>query len=255
MKVLFRKLFSIIIFSLISFNLFSQKEIDTTNIFSVNACYSLQLPGGDLANRFGINSAIGFGTLYKTKQNWIFYGFWDYKFGSQLKHESSSVLDNLKTNSGQIITNAGEYGVIKLSERGFALSLNFGKIIPLNFETNNYSGILFYAGPYFLQHKISIENDGNTIPEVIGEYVKGYDKLTNGFGVNEFIGYIHYSNNKVFNFFSGIELSQSFTKSKRTFDFNLRSKDNKNRTDYLFSIKIGFNIILSKRKTNRYYYF
>ncbi len=236
-------------------NTFSQTKTDTTNLFMINIAYSLQLPGGDLSKSFGINSAIGAGTMYKTKNNWLFYGFWDYKFGNQLTDESTSIFDNIKTSSGQIINQDGEYGIIHLSERGFATSVNIGKIIPLKFESNNYSGLLFYAGPYFLQHKIYIENDGNNIPEVINDYRKGYDRLTNGFGVNEFVGYIHNSNSQIFNFFAGFEFSQSFTKNRRSFDFHLRTRDVSKHTDYLFSFKIGFNILLNKRKTNNYYYF
>ncbi len=256
MIILLRKIFLLSVFIiLISQNVLSQTKNDTTNLFTINAAYSLQLPGGNLSQRFGINSSIGIGTMYKTKKNWLFYGFWDYKFGNQLTSEATNIFNNIKTNSGQIINKDGEYGIIHLSERGFATSVNIGKIIPLKFESNTHSGILFYLGPYFLQHKIYIENDGNNIPEVIGDYRKGYDKLTNGFGANEFLGYIHYSNSQIFNFFAGLEFSQAFTKNRRSFDFYLRTAETQKRTDMLFSIKIGFNVMLSKRKTNNYYYF
>ncbi len=256
MIIFLRKIFFLTFFIiLISINSFSQTKTDTSSLFMINTAYSLQLPGGDLSNRFGINSAIGLGTMYKTKNNWLLYGFWDYKFGNQLTDESTNIFDNIKTSSGQIINQDGEYGIIHLSERGFSASINFGKIIPVKFESNNYSGLLFYVGPYFLQHKIYIENDGNNIPEVIGDYRKGYDRLTNGFGINEFIGYIHNSNTQIFNFFAGFEFSQAFTKNRRSFDFYLRTADTQNRKDYLFSFKVGFNVLLSKRKTNNYYYF
>jgi len=256
MIIFLRKIFLLIFFFILTtINSFSQTKTDTINLFMINVAYSLQLPGGDLAQEFGINSSIGMGMMYKTKKNWLLYGFWDYKFGNQLTENSTNIFDNLKTSSGQIINQDGEYGIIHLSERGFSTALNIGKIIPLKFESNNYSGLLFYAGPYFLQHKIYIENDGNNIPEVIDDYRKGYDRLTNGFGINEFIGYIHNSNSQIFNFFAGFEFSQALTKSRRSFDFYLRTSDTKQHNDYLFSFKVGFNVLLNKRKTNNYYYF
>ena len=67
---------AIILLILLAGGLKAQFDInDTTlSIPMFHATYSYQFPGGDMADRFGNNSSIGGGFLYKTNQNWLHRG-------------------------------------------------------------------------------------------------------------------------------------------------------------------------------------
>lgn len=52
-------------------------------LVSVQANYAQQLPGGDLADRFGTNSNIGLGAFRKTRSNWTLGGEGSFLFGTK----------------------------------------------------------------------------------------------------------------------------------------------------------------------------
>ncbi len=229
---------------------------DKKPLFVAFASASAQLPGGDLKERFGLNSSVGLGVLYKTKNNFLFGASWDYKFGNALKSTAYGILDSLRTESGEIINRNGEYANIVLTERGFYADIKFGKIFSSSTISNNKSsGLMVLFGAGMLQHRIRIDNEGNNVPGIINDYKKGYDRLTNGYAISEFVGYIYISENKLFNAFAGFEFTQAFTQSRRDFDYDLRSQDTQKRIDLLHSIKVGFIIPISKRSPEEFYYY
>jgi len=61
--------FSLLVLLLLTFtNLVAQKSIKDSLIFTnlIYGHYAMQFPGGDMADRFGMNSQIGAGYLFKT---------------------------------------------------------------------------------------------------------------------------------------------------------------------------------------------
>lgn len=133
---------------------------------------SVQLPGADLADRFGINSTIGGGAFYKTQSNWIVDAQYSFMFGNQI--EEKDLLANISTSTGAIIGSDGRFADVRLFERGFHVSLTVGKLFPLN-KPNPNSGIVLKIGPAFIQHRIKIDPVGGTVPQLSEEYRKGYD--------------------------------------------------------------------------------
>jgi hypothetical protein len=235
---------------------FSQKKVEnaeSSNVIGLSATYAFQIPGGDLAKRFGWNSSIGVAALYKLKSNWIFGVDASYLFGSNLKDEATSIFDDITTSDGHIIDKYGQFSAVILSERGLYVGGKFGKVIPLS-QKNLNSGLLLTFGVGFLQHKINIENDGNVTPQIIGDYEKGYDKLTNGITIQQFVGYMYVGESMLANFYVGFEFTQGFTKSRRDYDFNLMKKDDSNRLDLLYSFRIGWVIPFYQRKAKAFYY-
>ena len=218
----------------------------------VSVSYSLQVPGGDLANRFGVSSTLGASFMVKTKSNFLFGFDANYLFGQDVKE--NGVLDSISTSNGQVINIFGEYSGIKFFERGFHINVKAGKIIPL-FGPNENSGLLITASAGLLQHKIRIENDGNNTPSVLDDYAKGYDRLTNGLAISEFIGYMYFSNNGRVNFYAGFELMQAWTKNRRSWNFDTMENDDQLRNDYLYAFKFGWIITLHKKMTNKFYYY
>lgn len=232
----------------------AQKIIDSLISFPMfTASYMLQLPGGDLSKRFGINSNIGSSFIYKTKENIFLEINANFIFGDKLKGDATHLFDSIKTSNGMIINEHGEYAKVRTFERGYFVGAKIGTLLFFKYPNPN-SGLLFMLGGGILQHKIRIENDGNNAPQILGEYKLGYDKMRYGFSLAEFIGYIYFSRSQILNFFTGFEFYQAFTKSGREWDFNLRKKDTSKYLDLLFSFKIGWIIPIYKKAATSYYY-
>jgi hypothetical protein len=93
-----------------------------------------------------------------------------------------------------------------------------------------------------------------TAPQITGDYAKGYDRLTAGFNLNQFIGYYFMSKSRVLNFYAGFEFYQAFTKSRRDYIFDLMQKDESNHFDLFYGIKVGWMIPIYNRAPDKYYY-
>jgi len=221
------------------------------SIMGFSAIGAYELPGGDLADRFGGNGNVGGDFFYKTKKNFIFSLGGSFIFGNSIKDDSLFHL--LKTHNNYIIDGDGMYADVRTYERGYTIMAKAGKIFNLMGDNPN-SGLLLMIGGGFMQHKIRIENPGNTVPELKDNYKKGYDKLSNGPALSEYIGYVHYSDNKLYNFKIGFEFTQGFTQARRNYDLDLMGKDTKKRQDFLYGFKISWMIPLNKRKPAEFYY-
>ncbi len=224
---------------------------DTTIAFPmIGATFNYELPGGDLSKRFGNNYAIGGVFQWKLQSNWIIGIEGSFIFSDDVRE--NHILDNFKTADGNIIDGSGQYGLVLLYERGLKFMLKGGKIFPL-FGPNKNSGLLTTVGAGYLQHRIKIDTPGSPIPYLEGEYLKGYDRLTNGFAVTEFIGYLYFGNKRLVNFFAGLECTQGFTKGRRAMNFDTGLTDHANRTDLLFGFRAGWVFPLYKRAADKFY--
>jgi hypothetical protein len=224
---------------------------DSTIGFSMlGATGSYSSPSGDMAERFGNNYSIGAFFYRKTKTNWMWGFQGSFLFGDKVTE--TGLLDSLVTSQGAIIDKDGTYGEVLFYERGFQIEARIGKIFPV-LGPNKNSGILFMAGAGLLQHKIRIESQGSEIPSIEDAYSKGYDRLSNGLCISEFLGYVNFGNKRMVNFFIGLEATQAFTQSRRDFNFDTRAKDETNRNDLLFGIRAGWIFPLYKRVPNAYY--
>ena len=223
------------------------------NIPMMYASYAYQIPGGDMAQRFGNNSVISGGFMMKTTANWLYGADFSFLFGNKVKIDEEIML-NLKTELGYIIDDGGSYAEYSLFERGFYVSARFGKLISV-LAPNPNSGIMVMGSAGYLQHKIRIEVLDNSAPQLVDDYKKGYDRLTGGFGINEFIGYMYLSNNNLLNFYGGIEFNQAWTKPLREVNFDTRLPDeNQNRFDSSIGFRVGWMIPFFKRMPEKYYY-
>ncbi|MFH0865955.1 MAG: hypothetical protein V1904_07155 [Bacteroidota bacterium] len=232
---------------------FSQANIKDSVISTslVQATYSFQFPGGDLSKKFVSNHAIGAGYLYKTRKNWIFGADGFFMFRDTVKE--TGILDSITTSDGNIIDGNGIFAEVHLYERGFHMGFKAGKLFPV-WGPNKNSGIILLGGMGLLQHKIRIENRDNTASQITGDYKKGYDRLTNGLALSQFIGYMYLGNSKLVSFYAGIEIIEAFTQNRRSYNFDLMGPDNTNRLDLLYSIKVGWIIPLYKRSPDAFYY-
>jgi len=240
---------------ILSNSVYSQKTGDSLKTIPMfSASYMLQIPGNDLAKRYGINSNIGGSFMLKLKNNALFEINANFIFGGTLKGDAAHLFDSISTVNGELINEYGEFAKLRTFERGFFVGSRFGKVFNVC-KKNVNSGIVFSVGAGLLYHKVRIENDGNNLPQILGEYKKGYDKMCYGFSSTEFIGYMYFSKKYFFNFYTGFEFYQGFTKSGRSYDYSLMKKDTSKRIDLLSSVKIGWIIPLYRRMPEEFYYY
>lgn len=216
----------------------------------INLHYGTQLSGGDLTSRFGQSTTVGAGVLYLTKSKWLLGGEYNFIFGGNVKED---VLSNLRTTNGQILGQNNDYAAVGMNERGFFAGLTIGRLIPI-FKGDRRHNIKITVTGGFLRHRILLDDQTGAVPQITGEYVKGYDRLTSGIAVSEFVGYQYLSANRLVNFYAGFDFVQGFTKSRRSFDFNTMSIPTESRTDLLNGFKIGWILPLYSQDADTIFY-
>lgn len=218
----------------------------------ISGSYGFQFAGADMKDRFGNSSTIGVNFLQKSKSNWV-YGFeYNYIFGSNVK-QVEEILENLMTNQGQITDGNGVPSIWGAFERGFFSGFKLGRIFPI-VGPNPNSGLIVMGGLGYMKHYINIQNENNTTPQINGDYKYGYDYLTSGVYSTQFIGYIHFGNSKVINFFGGIEILEAKTAGRRDYLFDIMGPDNSKRFEMLYTIRVGWFIPIYKRASQEYFY-
>jgi len=205
--------------------------------FLIGLDYGYNLVGGDMKDRFGNNLQFGANVSYIFQNSGIYTGIKaNYFFGDTVYQD---VLAHLKDQNGHIIGINGDYAQVKLRQRGFEAGLFVGKIFSFG-KFNKRSGIRVDIGGSLLQHWIRLQDDFNTVAQFDDPYQKGYDRLTNGFTLDEFIGFQYLSTNRRINFYAGFSFSQAWTKNRRDYDYATQSTLNENRFELLSGIKVGW---------------
>jgi hypothetical protein len=244
MNQFFRSLIITILLSWVSFFSFSQKKLPTQYTpLSIDFNFGFQNPAGELSKRFGSNLCVGVGfERVSLPKGWIFAINGSYLFGQTVKED---VLAGMRTSDGAIIGDIGTYSSVDLRQRGFNVGGHFGKIFKISDNGNRFRGIRATFGVGFLQHKIRIQDNDNAAAQVAPPYDAGYDRLTNGISLNQFIGYQVVSRDKKINFYAGFDFTEGFTKNRRGFNFDTRLRDDKSRLDILYGFRVGWSIPLT----------
>lgn len=260
-----RKFLIAITITALALNIQAQRSVSDSTIsaFIPNISYAFQIPGGDIAKRYGYNSTIGGGFFYKTKKNLLLSLDVNFIFGNQIKN-ADSILWMVLTNSGYIIDGNGTYASYAIYQRGYSLNFRAGKVLKF-LQANPNSGLMLMGGIGYLTHRMRIDVQHETAPQLKDDYGKGYDRLAGGFNLNQFIGYFYMGRSRILNFYAGLEFYQAFTKSLRDRDFDrliydqdndsykVVGKDNTNYLDLFFGIKIGWMLPVYSRAPERYY--
>ncbi len=222
-------------------NSYSQDERKNIgNLIALNFQFGAGIPGGDLADRFGTTLSVGTGMDFITeKKNFIFGWKGDFHFGNEVKE---NILGGLAPEGfifGNSFSSANE---LRRAQRGFYIGAHVGKIFPLSSE-NNRSGLRVTLGAGLLQHKIRLQQDpSNFVNQIGGDYAKGYDRLSNGLALRQFVGYQLLGKDKLVNFTFGLEFIQGFTQNRRSYNFDEMRADTEKRVDLLIGLKVGWTL-------------
>ncbi|MCS6990519.1 MAG: hypothetical protein NZL95_01495, partial [Chitinophagales bacterium] len=222
----------------------------TVNGWLLQVHYARHWPFADLADRFGSSNAVGGAIKRKTTRNWLWSLEGSYLFGGNIKEDT--IIDGLLTSQGFFIGLNGLASSVLLFERGFSIHVNGGKMLPLPRQCPN-SGVMLMAGFGVLQHKIKIEDPDQNVPYVTGAYAKGYDRLTTGWAMRQYIGYLNLDEYRRYNFELGIESFQGFTRNRRAWNFDQMKRDDRLRLDVLVGLRATWMLPFYGRSEERFY--
>ncbi len=233
-----KKAHFILLFALFSFCLqgsAQHKGDSASSGFLFKLSYAGQLPGGELAKLFGFNSNVMGGADYKSESNWIAGANFSYFFGNVIR--DNGILQNLATSNGNLIANDGNYPGVSYFEKGFEVQISGGKLFP--FSTNRNSGLLTMISVGYIQYHIDIEANSDWTPQISGDYLQGYEHLTAGACLTEFIGYQYISKRSFLAVFGGFEFTEALAKVLQ-YDFQTNSKNPNYRFNMLGGIRVGW---------------
>lgn len=233
MKIVWSSLFLLI-------PLFAISQIERSNedgVLNLGLEYGFQVPGGDLADRFGRSGGLGLKMEYLFKSNWSLSLETNFYFGRFVKEDP---LKDLRDPDSLFIGNNSSQSQLVLRERGIYFGGTVGKLIPV-LKNNKRSGIKIELGVGLLQHKIRLQDDPESfVPIAGGDYKKGFDRLSNGLAFRQFIGYQHLAKNRLINCYAGFEFIQAFTQNRRSYNFDIMGPDDTERFDTLTGFKVGW---------------
>lgn len=209
----------------------------------------MNVPGGDMANRYGINMQLTTGIQYITRSNWVWGADWHILFGDNVKED---VLAPFRTPTGVIPGDDEQIADIFLRQRGIWTGAGFGKLFPLNAGSRSGIKAMLHAG--VLQHYIRFTDERNSVAQIrAGRYI-GYDRLTRGFSLKQTISYQHLSNDRRLNFDISLDLTQGWTSEVRAVNFDTGLPTIKSRFDWLTGIRMVWYLPFYYGSTTQVYY-
>lgn len=214
--------------------------------------YGFNWSAADLADRFGQHNSLGLGLGFRMADKaWQFDLSFDYAFGNQVKED---VIATLRSPEGFIYGNDKSIANIQLRQRGFLLVGKVGRNFSLSKKDKPHF-LLISTGVGLLQHKVRIQDDpARFVPQLSEPYKKGYDQLSNGLALQQIIAFQRFAPNTGSNYYIGLELVESFTKNRRSVNFDSQTKDDKNRLDVVIGIRLGWMIPIEMGDGSSIYY-
>ncbi len=206
------------------------------------------LPGGHLCRRFGPFGSLGGSIEWLAENNLVLGLEGHYYFSAPVKEDPLTIL---RTPEGDLIGRDQFLADVQLSGRGYYIG---GAIGYLFARPNTRSGLRITAGVGAVRHKIRVQDNENTLVQVQGEYAKGYDRLTGGMALSQFIGWQHLGPTRRSNWFVGLEFTQAFTRSLREWDFSAMGKLEGSRTDLLWGLRLGWTLPFYQTPADKIYY-
>lgn len=237
---------------LLPFTSTAQRDVADSVIATTSLSISIGgfVPGADLADRFGINAQVGGKFMRKSESNWTYGLNFGYHFAGDVTEPG--LMSNLVNDEGHIISNQGRIAEVNVGMRGYYIGLEAGHLFNV-VGPNPNSGILVQAGAGYLHHKIRLEHQFHEITQLEEPYLQGYDRLTNGFALNQFVGYFHMSDSRLVNFFVGLDLTQGWTQGRRDLYFDTLEAGDAKRFDTLVGIRGGWVLHFYRRPAKEYF--
>jgi hypothetical protein len=209
------------------------------------------IPLADLAKRFGPYTKVGASFHRKSASNWLIGAKFSYMLGTQIKEPQ--FLNNLATQAGGTITAGGALNILRLYQQGYYAGIEVGKIIP-KWQVNANSGPIVLANMGFVQHKIKIYDRDNQFPQLKGDYIKGYDRLTNGLYAETVLGYAYFGTKRNINGLLALSVNIASTQGRREWWFDTQTTGLDKRIDASAGLVFIWWIPFQQKKVEDIYY-
>lgn len=207
-----------------------------------NFSYGMDKPLADLNDRFGYNYSPTGELNYEFSNNVYVGVHGSYMLGSFVKED---VIKPLRIKTGELISQQKSFVKITLKQRMYNLGVHFGKFINISKKKNQHGPVLQF-GVGLLTHYIIFNDEFASTVQLLGNYGKGYDRLTRGYNISQFIGYKYKNADGRLNVYAGIQLLEANTKSLRPIDFDTGKYGGAGRLDVLAGFRVGASFILWK---------
>lgn len=224
----------------------------TIRLIGLDLSYHGLIPGGDMAARYGFNSQVGAEVIFKGRHNFYVTTGWYFLFSDSVAQPG--VIDPLLIPGNFAIGDNGLLSAVGIMQRGFVVPLSIGKIFPIIKSHNPNSGLYVELGGQFIQHKTHLRAIDERVTLLSGDYRKGYDKMSNGLGIREMIGYRYFSKGGNVNFAAGFVFSQNFTRNRRSVDFITGQRNDELRMDLLSGFRVSWTYAFYRRAPNSVYF-
>jgi len=225
---------------------------EPNNALIISPYYMAQLPFADMGKRFGLSNQVGLTFMYKMKKNWMIGAEGGFIFGTKLRE--NYVLDKISNANGQFTGQTNDLITVRPNMLGGIFKVQIGKLIPFSKKYPD-AGLLLITGIGFLQHKISINVRENILPQLDKTYRKGYDRMSNGPALSQFIGGIFMERRKMYSFYGGIQFDVGFTQNRRAFDFYEMKKLEDKRIDFMIGFKLGWILPIFLQASEKEYFY
>lgn len=220
----------------------------------LSVSYAGYFPQLDLARRFGYTGVVGGEIGYKTRVNLYFLLQGGGLIGDQVREPDFLAGLHLQsfwqTGSLAFVDENGRVFSPNLRQRGWQGSFRIGYIAQfLRLPGQNPNcGPFVELGLGYLRHRILIDKArSDRLPLLEGEYLKGLDRLSAGWGLTESLGYRFFANRGLINFFLAFEAGQFFTRSLRYYVYDQRKVEDRLRRDFWYGFRFGWSLLLYEK--------
>ncbi len=221
---------------------------NTGNAILLSVRLGAHLPGGDLKQRFGPFGSVGGSAEWMSENNLILGVEGQYYFAAPVREDPLAIL---RTPEGDLIGQDQFLADVTLRGRGYYLGGHLGYLFA---SSGTRSGLRITLGGGLVRHKIRVQDNDNTLVQVRGEYAKGYDRLTGGAALQQFIGWQHLGPTRRSNWYLGFEFTQAFTTTLREWDFSTMQKLEGRRLDLWFGLRLGWTLPFYLTPADKIYY-
>lgn len=193
--------------------------------------------GGDLADRFGGGFSLNAGVDYLPDEaRWEVGWMATYGFGNVVRED---VLSGLRTDAGYLIGNQRAPADVALRQRHLFIGPRFGYTFALG--ANRRAGIKTGTALGYFYSRIRFQEDPvQYLPQIDPARQAGYDRLSGGPALYQFIGYQQLALDRRLNFFIGGEVIVAATRHLRAYDVALAGPSpDDGRRDLVFGLRLG----------------
>ena len=213
-----------------------KKNEPASDVVQINFHYTYFTPFADLADRFGNFSGIGIGGSYRMLKGWNVGAWITPMWGGDVRN--ANLFDSMVGPTGELIDNNGNVAVVIAFMRGMQIQGHIGKLFKIS-KKHPHTGIMYQLGGGFMQHKIKFQHTINVLPQLENDMYKGYDRLSNGFQLTQYLGVQFSSRRKSMHFFLGAELGTLYSVNRRGYNYDTRQYDTGQRRDVTLGLKAG----------------